>query len=445
MVDSPRKKIFIIHGKGRIGGEGEEVGGDLDTIASNTFYGVWCRGLYARDFQRSAVYGQDYEFDFVNYHEGLAHLSKHKGCDLYLPDFPLDAIPDLVGDVEFLAEHDAHLVRIDDHHPWTEAAREQLNSLVERGLLDTFYLEGPMKGEEIPKKQQVCGADIIHREFLLNTPFDNPGLAELRRLAHIQDLHIEFDNLALKLSKLIASGYPKVDMVLRLMEISCFEDIQNILISTGWDKRIKTYERLLSQAVPKLDENLVLLAFYKPVSTSTLDQTAQIQFMKERLGWLRFLLPFTNLIKNDSQRFSYIRWLYALRRNNVIRIVMALAPYRAEHEARINVAGAIEYVVTKVTMDYFFYCYGSFIMTTRNVNDPERWLDLSLLMPFIGKQGDGGHKEAATCKPGDNQLFDADRFGQVKPDNFLAYCQYIAGKVSEFSGLEIKTIKKIGN
>ena len=87
-----RKKIFIIHGKGISRGIGKEGGGDLDTVSSNAFYMVWAQNALKEELGREPVYGQDFEFDFLNYSEGVDHLAVHAGCDIYLPDFPIDAL-----------------------------------------------------------------------------------------------------------------------------------------------------------------------------------------------------------------------------------------------------------------------------------------------------------------------------------------------------------------
>ena len=87
-----RKKIFIIHGKGVARGIGKEGGGDLDTVSSNAFYMVWAQNALKEELGREPEYGKDYEFDFLNYSEGVDHLAVHSGCDIYLPDFPIDAL-----------------------------------------------------------------------------------------------------------------------------------------------------------------------------------------------------------------------------------------------------------------------------------------------------------------------------------------------------------------
>jgi len=87
-----RKKIFIIHGKGVNRGIGKEGGGDLDTVSSNAFYMAWAQNSLKEELGRDPVYGEDYEFDFMNYSEGVRHLAVHSGCDIYLPDFPIDAL-----------------------------------------------------------------------------------------------------------------------------------------------------------------------------------------------------------------------------------------------------------------------------------------------------------------------------------------------------------------
>lgn len=442
---STRKKIFIIHGKGRIGGEGEEVGGDLDTIISNVFYGAWCRGMVQQIENRAAIYGQDFEFDYVNYHEGLAHLSIHSGCNVYLPDFPLDAIPDIKSDVVYLRDHDVSLVRIDDHHPWTPESIQKLIDLKEEGLLDDFVVQGPQKGEEMAKEDQVCGADLVYRQFIENSPFENSGLKELRRLAHIQDLHIEFDEMAINLSKLIGSGHTKIDMVLRLMDVSSIDDVKNILKTTGWDKEIRAYDKGLKKATPKLRNNMALIELYRPTSHDEQGRgILKYDEMKGAIGLFKIIAPVEKILK-EPLRTKYMKWLYSLNKKNMVRVVVALAPFRAEGEVKINVAAAIEYVSSLFSLDYFLYCYGSFLMTTRNVSDEAKYLDLSLLMAFIGGEGDGGHKEAATCKPTKNPDFDPEKFARVNSGNFLDYVAYLASKIQAFSNLELKKVRKIGN
>ncbi len=88
-----RKRIFIIHGLGQLDGIGKEGGGDLDTIASNAFLAAWARADVRVSQGREAVYGEDFEFDFVNYAQGLRHLLRHRGCDclLYIPPSPRDS------------------------------------------------------------------------------------------------------------------------------------------------------------------------------------------------------------------------------------------------------------------------------------------------------------------------------------------------------------------
>ncbi len=87
-----RKKIFIIHGFGLKDGTGWEAGGDLDTVSSNVFYTVWAENEIAKQKGEPAIRGVDYDYDFVNYSEGLSHLVVHSGCDVYIPDFPIDAL-----------------------------------------------------------------------------------------------------------------------------------------------------------------------------------------------------------------------------------------------------------------------------------------------------------------------------------------------------------------
>ncbi|HPQ19660.1 MAG TPA: hypothetical protein PKX90_10390 [bacterium] len=402
-----------------------EGGGDLDTIASNALYGIWGYYTIAKEKGSQPIYGIDYEFDFVNYHEGLKHLSKHKHTDIYLPDFPIDAIPDLEGDLRYLAEFSTYVRRFDDHHPYSKKNKEVLDKLLQEGLIDHYAMSGPMKEDkkELTAEELKCGTDMIYEQLIKDKEWDNDGLKELTRLAHVQDLHIIEDPNAVNISKIIGSRHSKIDMVQQLMKIQSKADIDNILQITGWDKELEEYEKKLMDVCPKLEKNMAYIYYTVPVE----DKKSCYERLNENN---RKIVDFIKKITFNILDISQI--MYKFDPNNQHKILVILAPYQKAKEARINVATAIHYLSEKINFDYLFYCYGASMMTTRRVNALDNTIDLSALMPFIGGPNDGGHPEAATCKPTSNPEFPANRFKKVNEWNFEEWVKYLANRIKKF-------------
>jgi hypothetical protein len=415
-----------------------DAGGDLDTIASNALYGAWTMQAWQAKYGRLPRYGRDFEFDFVNYHQSFLHLARHKNCEIYLPDFPMDAIPDLEEAAKAIIEAGSYLVRIDDHHPMGREKMDLLERLKAEGFFGDFVMSGPVKGTEQANEEKTCGADLVHREMLARRGFDSPGLEELRRLAHQQDLHLiedpddraHPDYLAIDLSKLIGSKHSRIDMAQQLMQARTFEEMRGIMDSTGWRRIVDEYEETLERVLPKLDACMARIEFVDP---------ADLERARGQLGWIAKVGPILKLVTFGSVDLV----ADALRKRSpefVHRIHMTLAPFQSRKEPRVNVASAIGYMKRFFRFDYFFYAWGSSLLTTRRYNDKDQVLDLSQLMPIIGGPGDGGHSSAATCKPPSNPLWPKERFAKLKKDNFHDYANYIASRVEAGAGVRIVSV-----
>lgn len=412
-----------------------EGGGDLDTIASNALYGVWAFYNIAKEKGSTPLYGIDYEFDFANYQEGLRHLAKHKHCDIYLPDFPIDAIPDLEGDIKYLAEFDTYIRRFDDHHPYKLANKEILDKMLEEGLIDHYAMSGVLKEDriEINKEEAKCGTDMIYEQLIKGQEWDNEGLKELQRLAHVQDLHIIEDTNAINISKIIGAKHSKIDMVQQMMRIQNKDDIDNILQKTGWDVELKEYEEKLAAVCPKLEKNMCYIVY-------TVKLESNEECYKRLCDKNKKLVDLFKKISFGALNFS--KFLYKFDLNNQHKILVVLSPFQRAKETKINVATAINYLSEKISFDYIFYCYGSQLMTTRRVNPDDTSIDLSVLMAKIGSENDGGHAEAATCKPSSNKYFPSKKFNKISDWNFEEWTRYLADKVQKEFGYQIVKVEK---
>jgi len=299
-----------------------------------------------------------------------------------------------------LSEADVKVVSIDDHHPYTQEIFDLLGRLVEDGIIGKLQVASLPRGKELPVEQQKCGADLVYAGRVKDQPWDNPGLAELRRLAHLQDLHIELTPLGIEISKLIGSKYSKVAIAQGLASIKTREDMTGIMERLGWDRLVAAYDAALEEVYPRVEQVVGVIELARP----------------------------------DGE-------------GDPIRITAALSPFcdAKKGEVQINVASAIHYLLArkKNPSDYFFYCYGSQLMTTRRPNENETSLNLSTMCQHIGTRADGGHSGAATCKPSSNPFFPRRRLEKVKDTTFLHYLDYLADRVVDYSGLTKQAIRPL--
>ncbi|HPG30065.1 MAG TPA: hypothetical protein PKY81_03030 [bacterium] len=409
-----------------------EAGGDLDTIGSNSLYGYWALNAIPAETGEYAVYGRDFEFDFINYHEGLKHLNlRYKNCDIYIPDFPIDAIPDLKDDIEALMECGNFVQRFDDHHPYSKESKDALEYLLNSGKIGFYAMSGYLEGTpETPKDLQKCGTDMIYEGLILNTNLDSDYWKEFTRLAHIQDLHIMEDKAAIDFSKLIGSKYSKLDMVQQIMQLASMEDLKAIFERTGWGKKISDYESELEKVCPKLEEGMGFIEYSLPLTSEN-----KTEYFS-RLNQIQKIFVMVGKIFSFGL-YDMTNFFHKYDKSNIHRILLVLSPFQSSKEAKINVASAIHYFKNKFEFDYMFFCYGLSLMTTRKVNDKDKSLDLNELAGKIGAEDDGGHSEAATCKPSANKEFPKQRIQKVNSSNFGEYIRYIAMRLQKDFGFKI--------
>ncbi len=379
-----RLKVFVIHGRGATPRHPDvrEEGGDLDTVSSNIFYGVWARAARA-----------PHEFTFVQYHDGLLKtLWEFENADFYIPDLPLDTIPDIEGDIRELAERGGRIVHYLDHHPWSDWQIDLLNRFKAEGLVGRFAMAGARKGEQLPKEAQACGAELVYDAVIRGQPWETEGLKELRRITRLQDLNIEDNPIAGQLSKLIGYGYAKHAMVTGLTQIQEPEDISKVYRGMGWDHFVSENDEKLYRVLPRLKYNLCEIRF-KPHEG---DQDTR-------------------------------------------NIVCCLVPRVYPGEPLPNVSAAIRYLKEFVQMDYFFYCYGSRALTTRKVTHLPGVINLGSLVEKICTPRDGGHPEAASGRPPGNTHFPHERLSYITGRNFIWYCRYLAQRLSHASNVHIES------
>lgn len=344
----------------------------------------------------------------------------------------------ITDDFEYLAEHDVRIIRFDDHHPYTPGILATLMDLKQRGLLSEVQLSSLPKGEEQPKELQKCGTDIIYETFIQNSSADNSGLALLRQLAHVQDLHLAYEPLAIELSKLIGSKFSKIEMTRKLSLVTSSEQMQQIMSLTGWEKNVRHYEQELEKVLPRLLDTISCIHLTDTAGTRNgvpeirpvVHPKAESQ--NEKGLWSRLR---RKLSKQDQPVQAPEQ---ALEPTEGLRIYFALSPFcdPRKGEPAINVASTLAYLTPHLQIDYFLYCYGSQLLTTRKVNPDARPINLSLLVSFIGSKADGGHAEAATGRPSANPEFPALRFGRVNERNFHEYGNYLAERVSAFAEMQ---------
>lgn len=350
-------------------------------------------------------------------------------------------------DLDFLNSIDVCIKRFDDHHPYTPEILQLLEQYVEEGKIEAVQLSSLPRGQEQPKSEQKCGADLIYETFIKDTPADNPGLATLRDLAHVQDLHIRFEHLAIELSKLIGSKFSKIEMTKRLSRLKTSEEVDKIMQLTGWEKKVEEYQNGLAKVLPRLFGTLSLihLDLDEPRDEDKTGETPLIpaRTSSKRMEHQGFLSKILSLFKKGNKaadegiQARETTQLLPRGDRKTLKILTMLSPFcdPRKGEPVINAASAINYLKPKLDFDYLFYCYGRFLMTTRKVNGDAYSVNLSDLVSFIGNKGDGGHPEAATGKPESNPDFPHDRFPKVNARNFDEYIHYIAHKAEEGTGL----------
>jgi len=353
--------------------------------------------------------------------------------------------------IRALRNQDVRLIRVDDHHPYTPDIRALLDRLTDEGLIEAVQLAANPRGTT-PYEPPSCGADLIFDTLVAGTAAETPGLARLRHLAHLQDLHLGFDPLALELSKLIGSKANKVEMAHLLSQLNGEQDIERLMDEAGWSGPSEEYEDGLARVLPRVFSTLTCLHFLRPgdelpdsgaryaldtpVASAAVQRSGPLGWLKSKMGKAK---PESSPISSAPPHLTDLK---PFEKYQGVHIYSAVSPFCSpkKGEPPINVASALNFLKPHYKIDYFFYCYGSMLMTTRRVNPDSYRIDLSQLVAYVGSPSDGGHPEAATGRPSANPSFPTDRLAKVNVRNHEELLFHIATKVEECTGLRLNAI-----
>ncbi|MFW5807559.1 MAG: hypothetical protein ACOCWH_00745, partial [Spirochaetota bacterium] len=394
----------------------QETGGDLDTVASAVFYTRFILQDAAAQ-GKELVYGTGYRYGFVNYHEGLRHLSAFAPCDVLIADFPSGAIPDIDGDIRFLADHDVFVERFEDHHPYTQETVEIFDRLQAKGMLGFYELTGPIDGgAEIPEDNLKCGADMVHANLIESTPYDSDGCRSLRRAAHSEDFVSGQYEEGITLTEIIKGDICKIEIVQTLLKSLDDDRMMDHLAAKGWTTLVESWNEYYASIEERLLENVYVVECGRPESSTA-------QSGGPSLG------PGSDVPLPVPPQDKTVKPL---------SLLFALATYTEKGKPKFYVGKATEYYRKKFPgMDYLFYCYGSNLIIGRRLNQADYSMNLGEIMPQIGSEGDGGHAAAAVGRPSDNRDYPKTLLGRIDRKNFRQFVRYMAHRLD---GLGYKTV-----
>jgi len=399
----------------------QETGGDLDTVASATFYAHWLRSSARIKNNADLVYGRDYRYVFVNYHEGFTHLSDLGPADILAADLPIGAFSSIEADAEELSRNGVTFERYEDHHPYTHEQREMLQRLVDGGKLDFFDLSGPVQGEELDETDLKCGADMVYLNTIEGEKWDCKGARTLRRAAHGEDFVTDRTELGKLLTSLIKGGISKLELVQLLVDSMENDDALERLEARGLADLSASWDLQFGEEQEALSENAFVVSLHRPDNTIA-------EAGGDALG------PSSDMPEP----------VMTTRPNaDVARILVALAVHSEPGKPKMTIGRAIEYYARTVPdADYIFYCFGSSLMVARRLNQADLTFNLGALMPKIGTEEDGGHAGAAVCRPEANHAYPKLLLGSVRSTNFKHFVRYLASRLSA-SGFNPKSIDNV--
>lgn len=371
--------------------EMHESGGDLDTVASASFYAYWMI-TEAKQKKQPLVYGRDYEFIFVNYHESMRHLTKYAPAEAYVADLPIGAFPHLEDEIPYLNERGIHIARFEDHHPYPADRREKLEELVKDGSLGFLALSGPLINQELPEDEEPqCGADMVYNNLIANTVADTAGARRLRKATHGEDFVTNRTEFGILLTNLIKGGMCKAELAQLLVESMENDDALDRLEKRGWAQLPELWHKDIEEVAETLTEDVVYLTLAK----------------------------------------------------NKTKIVCALATHAAPGKPRLTTGKAVEFFARNYPdADYIFYCFGSSIMVARRLNHANTEINLGALMPFLGTKSDGGHAGAAVCRPEANIHYPKQILGRINKSNFVQFVHYLATRL-DANSYEVDSIDDV--
>jgi len=371
--------------------EMHETGGDLDTVASAAFYAHWMVNK-ARQEGNELLYGRDYLFVFVNYHEPLTQMRQYAPAELYLADLPVGAFPSVEADIRTLCDQAVFAARYEDHHPYTAERKAQLDELVAEGKLGYLALSGPLQGSELPEDEEPqCAADMVYTATIAGEPCDCAGAKRLREAAHGEDFVTNRTELGILLTNLIKGGICKTELAQILVEAMQSDDAIERLEKRGWAQLPDQWHADIEEVAETLADNATQLT----------------------------------LAENHTQ------------------IIAALATHAPPGKPKLPTGKAIEFFARQFPdADYVFYCFGSSLMVARRLNHADTALNLGALMPALGTEADGGHSGAAVCRPDANPNYPTHLLGRVRATNFQRFSHYLADRLAD-NGYAVESIKDI--
>jgi hypothetical protein len=395
----------------------QETGGDLDTVTSAAFYTHWLVSDAQRN-GRDLVYGRDYEYVFVNYHDSLRWLEKFAPAELYMADLPVGAFPEIEGDVSYLSERGVIVARFEDHHPVNTEQKEMMERMEKQGTIRVLRLSGPMQGEELSRKDMKCGADMVYENTIQGRTFDCEGARELRKAAHAEDFAADRYEFSRLLTDLIKAGISKVEIIQAMIAGIPENTTAALVRDKGWDSVVAKRRQYLAETEQRFLDNSFVVNF-------------------ARSGVEKALVGGSPMAAGSDMPQASLEG----KARGHVSIVVSLAPKAEPGKPRIDVGNAADFFAREMPdADYLFYCYGSSILVARRLNEADLTFNLGKLMPMLGSAGDGGHSGAAVCRPERNEVYPEKLLGRVNESNFRSFVGYLAGRIGE-AGHELKGIE----
>lgn len=389
-----------------------ETGGDLDTVASAVFYGLWLSQ------EMKLQYGHDWQFVFLNYHESLFALKEYTHSRLYMADLPAGAFPALPQEIRTLSEkYDISVARFEDHHPFTHEQQSSLQQLQTDKLIGYLALSGPLQGKEQAPEEWRCGADMVHASTLEATANDNAASRELRITAHAEDFVTNRNPLGEMLTTLIKGGFPKIELAECLLKAVMEDNIGALsndprltVPSAEWDASAK-------EAMPALKQSIHVIH-----AASNADNA----------------MPLSSALGFGSDMPAYA---LSQKTKDSLAIYVIPAVRDKERGRSLPVGRACELLAREYPdADYLFYCYGTDLLVARRLNNSDTTINLGELMPKIGHTGDGGHTGAAVCRPSANPEFPHLLLSGRNGRNNGPFTKYLAFRLANI-GFDIKHIE----
>ncbi len=400
-----------------------ESGGDMDTVGSATFYTYWLLSR-AKSKGKELVYGKDYRYVYVNYHQGLRHLTAYGPADILMADFPTGAIPDLEGDVRYLAERDIIIERFEDHHPFNNEQVATFEKLQKEKLIGFYALSGENQDEDFDEQtfEHKCGADMVYENLIQGESWDCDGAKELRKAAHSEDFVTHRYELGLNLTGLIKGGYCKIELAELLVKSIYDNNAMELLEQKGLLDITKEWDEYFDSIKNKLLNN----AFYIHIDRPETEDLASSG--GKALG--------------DGSDVPVSRKdIEKQKEAKTLKIIMALAIHSEPGEPKITTGKAVSFFKESFPdSDYIFYCYGASILVARRLNQADYSLNLGTIMPKIGGEGDGGHAGAAVGRPEANESYPKELIGYVNEGNFKQFVDYMKFKLNQ-SGIDVKKVE----